>query len=119
MLTGGSIGSWMGYGHHPEYIRWLAVIVGMDAFTAIPFARIRLNNRPGKYALIRIVEVSVNIGLNLFFLWYCPRHTDSDLVSLLYNEEIGVGYVLISNLVASLIKLLAAFREIWQLSEFI
>ena len=70
-----SIGSWMGYGNHPEYIRWLAIIVGLDAFTAIPFARIRLNNKPGKYALIRIAEVSVNIGLNLFFLWYAPAET--------------------------------------------
>ena len=34
-----------------------------------------LYNRAGKYALIRIVEVSINIGLNLFFLYYCPRHT--------------------------------------------
>lgn len=113
MITGGSISSWMGYGDHPEYIRWLAVIVGIDAFTAIPFARIRLNNRPGKYALIRIVEVSVNIGLNLFFLWYCPKHTESSLVSSLYNEQIGVGYVLISNMVASLIKLVLLSGEIW------
>lgn len=113
MITGGSISSWMGYGDHPEYIRWLAVIVGIDAFTAIPFARIRLNNRPGKYALIRIIEVSLNIGLNLFFLWYCPKHTESSLVSSLYNEQIGVGYVLISNMVASLIKLVLLSGEIW------
>jgi len=112
MVTAGSIGSWMGYGNHPEYIRWLAIIVGLDAFTAIPFARIRLKNRPVKYALIRIVEVSINIGLNLFFLWYCPKHTDSHLVSLLYNQEIGVGYVLISNMAASLIKLLLLSGEI-------
>jgi len=117
MIFGGSVASWMDYGDHPEYIRWLAVIVGVDAFTSIPFARIRLNNRPVKYALIRIVEVLVNIGLNLFFLWYAPKHSDSNLVSQLYSENIGVGYVLISNMIASLVKLLllsgdilAAFR---------
>ncbi len=106
VLFGGSLGSWIGYGDHPEYIRYLAIIVGVDAFSAIPFARIRLNNKPGKYALIRIAEVSVNIILNLFFLWYCPKHPDSSLVSSLYNEEIGVGYVLISNMIATLVKLL-------------
>ena len=36
------IGTVIGYGEHPEYIKWLAVIVGIDAFTTIPFARIRL-----------------------------------------------------------------------------
>jgi O-antigen/teichoic acid export membrane protein len=108
-----SIGRVLGYGDHPEYIRWLAIIVGIDAFTTIPFARIRLMSRPGKYAIIRIAEVSINIALNLFFLLYCPRHGDSSLVALVYREEIGVGYVLISNLIASLSKLVFLLPEIW------
>jgi O-antigen/teichoic acid export membrane protein len=112
MLFGDSLGSWIGYASNPEYIRWLAVIVGIDAFTSLPFARIRLQNRPGKYAAIRIIEVGVNIGLNLFFLYYCPRHSASGLVSLFYREEIGVGYVLISNLVASLAKLILLSKDI-------
>ena len=116
-LFSGQIGAVLGYASHPEYIRWLAVIVGVDAFTSIPFARIRLYNRAGKYAIIRIIEVTVNIGLNLFFLLFCPLHTDSEFVSMVYREGVGVGYVLISNLVATLVKLLllsgdivAAFR---------
>ncbi len=112
MISGSSLASLMAYGDHPEYIRWLAVIVGVDAFTALPFARIRLRNKPVKYAIIRILEVSVNIGLNLFFLWYCPGHSESELVSILYNEEIGVGYVLISNMIASLVKLLLLSGEL-------
>ena len=112
LLSSGPISALMGYEQHPEYIKWLAVIVGIDAFTTIPFARIRLRNQPMKYALIRIVEVSVNIGLNLFFLYYCPRHTNSELVSMVYNENIGVGYVLISNLIASSLKLILLIPEI-------
>jgi O-antigen/teichoic acid export membrane protein len=108
----GPVSSVIGYEHHPEYIRWLAIIVGIDAFTSIPFARIRLLNRPVKYALIRLVEVSINIGLNLFFLYYCPRHAETELISKLYNENIGVGYVLISNLIASSIKLIVLVPDI-------
>ena len=119
------VSSLIGYAQHPEYIKMLAAIVGIDAFTTIPFARIRLRNQPMKYALIRLAEVSINIGLNLFFLHYCPKHTDSELVAYLYNENIGVGYVLISNLVASSLKLillvpdiLAAFRSVFDRSLF-
>jgi O-antigen/teichoic acid export membrane protein len=118
VIWAGPVSRVMGYASHPEYIRWLAMIVGIDAFAAIPFARIRLYNRATKYALIRIAEVAINIGLNLFFLYYCPRHTDHPLVSMVYREAIGVGYVLISNLTASIVKLvllsteiLAAFRS--------
>ena len=102
----------IGYAQHPEYIKWLAIIVGIDAFTSIPFARIRLQNRPVKYAAIRLMEVGVNIGLNLFFLYYCPRHTDSELISRIYQSDIGVGYVLISNLIATSIKLILLLPEI-------
>jgi len=111
-LWGGSLSKVMGYASNPEYIRWLAIIVGIDAFTSIPFARIRLYNRVGKYAMIRIMEVSINIGLNLFFLYYCPRHPESQLVSMLYKEEIGIGDVLISNMVASICKLVLLLSEI-------
>lgn len=107
----------LSYEEHPEYIRWLASIVAIDAFTSIPFARIRLQNRALRYTLIRLVEIGVNLGANFFFLFYCPRHLDSELVLLLYRPEIGVGYVLISNLLSGLVKLvlllpqvLAAFR---------
>lgn len=125
LVFSGPISGILGYEQNPEYIKWLAVIVGIDAFTSIPFARIRLRNQPMKYALIRIGEVSVNIALNLFFLYYCPRHTDSELIAFLYDENIGVGYVLISNLIASSLKLLlllpdilAAFRSAFDLKLF-
>lgn len=112
LFASGPISGALGYEQHPEYIRWLAIIVGIDALTTIPFARIRLRNQPMKYALIRIIEVMINIGLNLFFLLYCPRHSDAAWLSYLYNEEIGVGYVLISNLMASSVKLLLLLPDI-------
>ncbi len=112
LLWGGHVSRVLGYASNPEYIKWLAIIVGVDAFTSIPFARIRLYNRAGKYAFIRIVEVSINIGLNLFFLYYCPKHPESELVSMVYREEIGVGYVLIANMIASLSKIFLLLSEI-------
>lgn len=103
----------LGYGNNPEYIGMLAAIVGIDAFTALPFARIRLYNKPVKYTIVRLVEVVVNIGLNWFFLYFAPKHQgDSSWISSVYNENIGVGYVLISNLVASLMKLFFLGEEI-------
>jgi len=114
VIWSGKIGAMAGYAGHPEYIRWLAMIVGIDAFTSIPFARIRLYDRAVKYALIRIAEVSVNIMLNFFFLYYCPRHPESQIVAIVYREEIGVGYVLISNLAASIFKLSLLTGEIFR-----
>ena len=53
----GEIASLLNYPEHSEYIVWLAIILGIDAFTAIPFARLRLNNRPIKFAVIKVIGI--------------------------------------------------------------
>lgn len=107
------------YPSHPEYIVWLAIILAIDAFTAIPFARLRLNNRPLKFAFVKLVNIGFNIGFNLFFLLLCPKIIENNPDSVLnavYNRNIGVGYVFISNLLASFITLIMLFPEIFRIT---
>lgn len=105
------------YAANTNYIIWLGIIVGLDAATTIPFAKIRLDNRPIKYAMVRIVEVSVNIASNLFFLYYCPHHlNETEFLRMIYNPDIGVGYVFISNLIATSVKTLLLAKEIFNIS---
>jgi O-antigen/teichoic acid export membrane protein len=117
-----SIASFIGYPNNPQFIVWLAIILGIDALTAIPFARLRLNNRPVKFATIRIVSIVFNIAFNLFFLSFAPtwleKHPDS-LIRHIYSPDIGVGYVFISNLFASFITLLLLFPEIIKFPLFL
>ena len=94
------------------------MIVGIDAFVAIPFARLRKENKAFRFALIKIINVCVNIGFNLFFLVLCPKiiaQNPDSLISLVYSEEIGVGYAFISNLIASSVTLLLLFPEIFRI----
>jgi O-antigen/teichoic acid export membrane protein len=110
----GAIAEMLDYKGRENYILWLGLIVGIDAFSSIPFAKIRLQNRALKYAIIRIIEVGVNIGLNLFFILYCHNHYEQVAwINKIYNPEIRIGYVLVSNLIASLVKLLLLSKEIF------
>jgi len=98
----------LGYTENPEYIIWIGIIVGVDAFTAIPFARLRWENRAAKFALIKIAGVVLNIGLNFMFLLLLPSLVDQGSTTWLvkfYNPEIGVGYVFVSNVASSLFTL--------------
>ena len=98
----------LGYEENPEYIIWIGIIVGVDAFTAIPFARLRWENRATKFALIKIAGVVLNIALNFMFLLLLPSLAEKGSTAWLikiYNPEIGVGYVFISNVAASLFTL--------------
>ncbi|HYQ58116.1 MAG TPA: polysaccharide biosynthesis C-terminal domain-containing protein [Draconibacterium sp.] len=113
------LAGWIQYPEHPEYILWFAIILGVDAFTAIPFARLRIKNRPIKFAFIKLVNIAFNIGFNLFFISLCPRILDNNpdsIISTIYSADIGVGYVFISNLLASLITLVLLLPEIFKIS---
>ncbi len=103
------IASWIRYGDHKEYVIYLAMIVALDAFTAIPFAWLRHQNRALRFSLLKVINVSVNIGLNLFFLVFCPFIIEQQpdcVLREVYNPDFGIGYVFVSNLVASAVTLI-------------
>jgi O-antigen/teichoic acid export membrane protein len=102
-IFSGNIAGVLGYESNPEFILWIGIIVGIDAFTAIPFARLRWENKALRFVMIKIAGVIVNIILNFTFLYFIPK-TEYPLpawLDRLYSPSIGVGYVFLSNLAAS------------------
>ena len=103
-----NIANWLKYPDHNEYIIWFSLIVGLDAISSIPLAKLRLEEKAKKFAGINFLNVVVNIILNLFFLVYCKESYENGetnwLINTFYNPNIGVGYVFISNLIASIVK---------------
>ena len=102
------IANLMGVRNHNEYVIWFAIIVGLDAISAIPLAKLRADSRPMMFAAVNFVNIGVNIGLNLFFLVYCAGNYNAGntnwLIDTFYNPNLGVAYVFLSNLAASIIK---------------
>lgn len=87
-------------GEHPGYIMMMAVAVAVDAFTAIPFSYLRYQNKAVKFATLKCISIAINIGLNLLFFL------------VMFNPEIGVGYIFFANLIASLAVIPLLFREL-------
>ncbi len=110
------VAEWLMYPDHSEYVAWFAIIVGFDALTSIPQAYLRKENKALKFAIVNLGNVGINIFLNLFFILYCKQNYDSGntnyIIDIFYNPEIGVGYVFIANLVASIFKLALLTPEI-------
>lgn len=104
VLLSQPIANILGYNSHPEFISMLCVIVAMDAFGCIPFAYLRFQNRPGRFAILKLAMILVNILANLFFLIVCPKihAAHPDWISWFYNPNYGVGYVFVSNLISTL-----------------
>lgn len=113
VLFDNPIASAMGYSDNPEYIRWFAIILAADAFSSIPSAYLRLKNRAFRFALVKVINIVVNIAFNLIFIILIPYllSTRPDagyipLIKAIYNPDIGVGYIFISNLIASLVTVI-------------
>ncbi len=94
-----------------NFVTWLAIVIVIDALVAVPFARIRYQNKAKTYAGVRLLNVGVNLGLNLFFITLCKPISEGKMLpgmswlGDLYDPNIGVGYVFISNLIANALYL--------------
>ena len=109
-IFSGTLAGWIGYAGLAKYVIWFAWILGLDALVAIPFARLRSQNKAGRFAALKMINIFTNIGLTLFFILLCPylwNHNPSlqSLLSLIYRPDWGIEYVFIANLAASIITL--------------
>jgi O-antigen/teichoic acid export membrane protein len=92
-----------------QYITYAIWILVLDALVIIPFSRLRAKQQPMIYAMLKIGNVVVNLGLNVFFLLFLPKIAESDpesLFSSLYVYNFEIGYIFVSNLIASLLTFL-------------
>ena len=94
----------------PEYIHLVIWILLLDALVIIPFAWLRANAKPVKYAVIKILNVVINLGLNLFLLlWLKDLASESAVLASIYKPNFEINYIFIANLVASAVTLLLMF----------
>ena len=105
------------YPDHADYVVWFALIIGFDALAAIPFARLRLENRPIRFAAIKVLNIFINAAFIFFFLEGIPFLSSHgfDLFDTFYNAENRLSYVFIANLIASagvILLLLPAYFKI-------
>ncbi|MFK7848022.1 MAG: lipopolysaccharide biosynthesis protein [Rhodothermales bacterium] len=95
----------IGIGTNWAYLFYYAAgILTLDALSIVPFAELRLQNRPYYFAAIKLVNIALNVGFNLF---------------LIFGLGMGVESVFIANLIASagtLLLLIPLYFKLWDSS---
>ena len=102
----------IGYADHPEYIAVMYTTVAIDAFMAIPFAYLRYQHRPVKFAMLKIANIVLNIVLNLLYLIILPALRLNPFG--IYDDQftLDVAFVFYINLVCTLCTLLLLWKEL-------
>jgi len=98
-----------------RFILYFVAILVIDAWCVMPFAKLRAEGKPGRYGLIKFINVIIYISLNLIFIWGLPFWTKHHLPATTWINgwyvKGWVGYVFLSNLVSSAITLLMLIPE--------
>lgn len=97
-----------------EYIYWAAGIIGLDALAALPFARLRQENRPRNYAFVKVVGIVVFVGLIVLqFQWgaVMAERTPDHFMAGWYDRHWGLGFILFANLVQAALSLLMLYKS--------
>ena len=103
----GPVSSLLHCAAHPSFAAMMIVAVALDAFTALPFSYLRYRKRPLRFATLKLINIGLNIGFNLFFLLLCPWiwQRDPGLIAWFYDPDFGIGYIFLANLIASAVNL--------------
>jgi len=94
------VGSLIGLSDAFRNLLWYAaLILFLDAVAVVPFADLRLRNRPWVFAVIRLVNISVNVVLNIV---------------LIFVLDMGIEAILIANALASLTSVILLIPFSWR-----
>jgi O-antigen/teichoic acid export membrane protein len=90
------------YSDHNEYIILLITIVCIDAVTSLPLAKLRAEEKAVKFAAIQFTSIGVNILLNVILIGFVVDRS---------NPEEAVFFILIANLLSSLVKPVMLYKD--------
>jgi len=107
------ISSAMGYAAHPEYVLCFALIVTLDAFQSIMFARLRQLHKPVKFMILKMTFIVVNVILNLVIFLGLPLFFGSHpaLEASYQHFNSGVGFIFFANLLCTALVMLGFIPE--------
>lgn len=104
---------------YASYVKYFMVILVVDALSVIPFAKVRADGRPMRYGIIKFINILTFICFNFFFIFAIPLIIKNggwgaSFLAEWYRPQ-WVGYVFISNLIASILSLILLLPELLQL----
>ncbi|GAB2828390.1 polysaccharide biosynthesis C-terminal domain-containing protein [Ferruginibacter profundus] len=110
------LANFAGVGNYPELIKLSVFIIMIDTLTIIPFAKLRYEGRPVRYAMAKISGILAYLFFTYFFLSVCYVHAKADPTSfyakLVDTSRNPVYYIVVANLIQAIVTLLFLSKEI-------
>ena len=115
-LSQNVLATFAGIPDYPQLIRLSIIIIAFDTLCTLPFAKLRQEGRPVKFAFIRISGIVINIAATIFFISVCPKiiqQNPNHWIGIIYKAGVNpVTYVVIANVIQSGITFLLLLPQI-------
>lgn len=111
ILFSNEIAHLIGYSDTGLYIKWIAIIMWIDAIVSIPFAKLRFENSAKKFASVKVISIVLNILIQSLLLLIIPFLMD-EVDSKTNIPESTIGYIFLANLIANSSIIVFLFKEI-------
>lgn len=98
----------------PQFVMWCILIIATDALMTIPFARLRSQGKPLAFSMLKLFNVVVNIGINVYYFVFCKNayeNGESHFLAFCYDPQVGIGYSFLANLIANILTLLLLAKQ--------
>ncbi len=109
-----SVSDALGYARNPEFVAMMAVVVALDALQSIPFGLLRFQKRPVKFASLKLLNIFLNIGLNIFVFVAMPYIDSKEpgIFGKFYDPHNHAFYVFFINLLCTSFITLFMVKEL-------
>jgi O-antigen/teichoic acid export membrane protein len=109
----------MGYpGLHLMFI-YVGAILALDSFTAILFAKLRMQQKAFKFAVIKSVKILSEFGFNLLLFFVVPKYFanhPNSLLGKLIPTEVHFSYIIFAVLLSCIVCFILFLPEIFKIS---
>lgn len=103
-----------GLERHPQYVSWMCWIIFFDTLATLPFAKLRQENRPKKYAFVRVAGIVVNILVVILALGLLPEYLKKNpdsFLGFIFDKTDPISFYLLGNVCGSIFTFLLLWKE--------
>ncbi len=113
LLLSQQVAQWLGIPHQQSMVQWMAAILFIDTLSALPYAKLRQEERPRKFAFVKMVMVLVHFALVIliYHVWipYLKTHPQGFLHQIYTGNDLL--YFLVANFIGSLVAFFMLSQE--------
>jgi O-antigen/teichoic acid export membrane protein len=93
---------------NPLYLKILTFVTALDLLVVIPYAYLRVTNKPLKFTFYKLANIFIYALFNILFLWFIPYALKKgialpEFLTHFYQATPTVVFIFIANLIASFI----------------